>query len=481
VVALYTPAFPSRSGPAAPTQPTTPATTTNGLGGAVIVTGGTGACTPVNVAANYWDIGVRGDTTPTDHTTTHVTLAPQYSVLTSTAGYTTLGPLTLHNVSDNPRLLSEYCNGSRPPPEFQSLGYQVPPGVADATVPNPVFNLTPAATVDEGNNWVNISWGPLALTNVVNNVTLFNFNPASDSSVINLVPSNASTYSDVLGGGGANPFNGRDLISLDYYGNPRKTNNNIDAGAVEFVPPPVVAANVSGGPLSFGNVPVTTTSATQNLTLHNTGNVQLTGITISVTGPFVQVNSGGFPGGAPNCTATLAAGSNCTIKVAFQPTAVGAANGTVAITSNAVVAGSPVGLSGTGLAAVIAATLTPTSWTPTGTRGCTTGIAGIGGTCPGQTFLLTNTGNVPLTGIVQGAVTGANVIDFPVTRLTSTCGPGGGGQALGLTSLNPGSTCQVVVRFAPGAGEVLNSTDTATLTVNYSGGSKSSSLSGTVH
>ena len=45
------------------------------------------------------------------------------------------------------------------------MGYQVPPGIADATVPNPIFNLTPAATVDEGNNWINISWGPLALTN----------------------------------------------------------------------------------------------------------------------------------------------------------------------------------------------------------------------------------------------------------------------------------------------------------------------------
>ena len=45
------------------------------------------------------------------------------------------------------------------------MGYQVPPGISDATVPNPIFNLTPAATVDEGNNWINISWGPLALTN----------------------------------------------------------------------------------------------------------------------------------------------------------------------------------------------------------------------------------------------------------------------------------------------------------------------------
>ena len=69
--------------------------------------------------------------------------------------------------ASNPNVVSQYCNGSRIPPEIGGLGYQVPPGISDATVPNPIFNLTPAATVDEGNNWINISWGPLALTNPV--------------------------------------------------------------------------------------------------------------------------------------------------------------------------------------------------------------------------------------------------------------------------------------------------------------------------
>ena len=41
----------------------------------------------------------------------------------------------------------------------------MPPGISDATVPNPLFNLTPSATVDEGNNWVNLNWGPLSMTN----------------------------------------------------------------------------------------------------------------------------------------------------------------------------------------------------------------------------------------------------------------------------------------------------------------------------
>jgi len=50
----------------------------------------------------------------------------------------------------------------------------VPPGISDATVAQPGFNLTPAATVDEGNNWINISWGPLSQVSPTN-VTLGNY------------------------------------------------------------------------------------------------------------------------------------------------------------------------------------------------------------------------------------------------------------------------------------------------------------------
>src|SRR5204863_44767 len=82
-------------------------------------------------------------------------------------------------------------NGSCGPPENGGLGYQVPPGIADATVPNPIFNLTPAATVDEGNNWINMSWGPLSMVNPSTNVTLGNYGTAAGSSAINHVPSTA--------------------------------------------------------------------------------------------------------------------------------------------------------------------------------------------------------------------------------------------------------------------------------------------------
>src|SRR5262249_27582919 len=150
-------------------------------GQGIILTGGTGACLPGT--NNFWDIGVRGDTGPGNHSG-GLTLNPQYSVLTSTSGYGAT------NTNANPDVKSQYCNGSRTPPEFQSLGYQVPPGISDATVPNPVFNLTPAATVDEGNNWINLSWGPLAETNPVTGATLGNYALATGSPAIDYVPLN---------------------------------------------------------------------------------------------------------------------------------------------------------------------------------------------------------------------------------------------------------------------------------------------------
>jgi len=181
----------------------------------------TGSC-PTGVS--YWDIGVRGDTGPTNHGST-VTLQPEASILTSIAGYPGGGFGFRANVAANPAVVTQYCNGSRVPPEFGGLGYQVPPGISDATVPNPIFNLTPAATVDEGNNWVNIAWGPLALTNPVTNTTLGNYTLRAGSPAIN--------YAGLL----------NSLVTflaapnVDFFGNPRKTNLAVDAGAVEFGAP----------------------------------------------------------------------------------------------------------------------------------------------------------------------------------------------------------------------------------------------------
>ena len=226
IVTLYN-AF---TGSPAASQPSAGAAVANGSGS--IVTGGTGACILPGTtgAPSYWDIGVRGDTGPGNHGS-GVTLSPMYSVLTDAADYP-----GLNNLASNPTLVSQYCNGSRTPPEFASGGFQVPPGISDATIPNPIFNLSPAATVDEGNNWINLGWGPLALANPVTGTTLGNFALASGSPAIDYIPNSSPTYSV------APP--------TDFFGNPRPEypgSGSIDIGAVEFrgTPPPVFS--LAGG------------------------------------------------------------------------------------------------------------------------------------------------------------------------------------------------------------------------------------------
>ncbi len=550
VVSLYN-AFTTTQ---AVTQPQAAAVTANGSGS--IITGGTGACvTP----ASYWDIGVRGDTGPTNHAS-GFTLSPTYSVLTDTAGY---NAAALHNTAGNPAVLSQYCNGSRVPPELGSMGYDVPPGISDAVVPNPIFNLTPAATVDEGNNWVNMRWGPLAETNPVSGATLGNYAPASTSSVINYIPSFASTYSDAP--------------SLDFFGTPRKTNGFVDAGAVEYIAPTGAVASVTGGPLNFNSVATGTTSAAQTLTLHNTGTANLTAITVVVTAPFSRAggtcgvaltpapgtctitvvfsptavgpatgtatingsvvvagspvslsgtgitpvavasvtggplafgnvatgststsrtlvlhNTGtanltgitlafssprytrpaGLAGGTCGATLTPTPGA-CTINVVFSPTATGLLNATLSITGSAGVTNSPVSLSGTGVASIVSVTLTPATWSPTATRGV--GLLG-----PIQIFTLTNTGNVTLTGIAQGALGGTNSSEFVVVRPLSTCGPGGGGQFLGQTTLAVGGTCAITVSFQPLTSQTTG-VKNASVSVTDAAGTQTSTLTGTAN
>src|SRR6185295_5966288 len=122
--------------------------------------GAPGSAGPVN----YWDIGVRGDTGPTNHSSTY-RLVPRFSILT---GGDYSGNSNL--IGANPAVIRQYCNGSRLPPEGGGTfaGYQAPPGRSETTGLYPVFALnqiTPAATVDEGNNWINLSFGPLSVSN----------------------------------------------------------------------------------------------------------------------------------------------------------------------------------------------------------------------------------------------------------------------------------------------------------------------------
>jgi len=403
----------------------------------------TGQCVTTFPSTGYWDLGARGDTGPGNHGS-GLTLAPTFSDIGS-GSYTGTGT---NNISSSPAVVSQYCNGSRVPPEYATVcpvgtgcsaaGYFVPPGISDATVPNPVFNLTPAATVDEGNNWINMAWGPLSVTNPTvtgtdgnygGGLPLGNYQQTVGSPVIDAGVTSATGVSGVT------------PPTTDFLGNTRPQGTRWDMGAFE--------GGVAGGgggtatlavtptSLAFGNQAVGTTSAAQTLTLSNSGTAGATGIAVAVTAPFSR--AGG------TCGATLAAATTCTITVVFSPTAAGAATGSATITANVAVTGSPVALTGTGTTGGGGGvSVTPTSLTFPSTR--------TGTNSANQTLTLSNGTAAAITGITV-------TVTAPFNRNGGTCG----------ATLAAAASCTINVRFSPTASGAASGTATITSSATVSG------------
>jgi ASPM-SPD-2-Hydin domain-containing protein/beta-propeller repeat-containing protein/centrosomal CEP192-like protein len=103
---------------------------------------------------------------------------------------------------------------------------------------------------------------------------------------------------------------------------------------------PVATLNPTS--LTFGNQPVGTTSASQTVTLTNTGSGSLEISNITVTDFWIQAN---------NCIDSLGPGSSCTFKVSFAPTQTGTKSGILLVYDNALSSPQQVNLSGTGVTA----------------------------------------------------------------------------------------------------------------------------------
>jgi len=200
----------------------------------------TGQC---STGVTYWDLGVRGDRSPTTHES-GFTLSAIWSVTT----YGGQG-----NINADPVVIGQYCNGSRVPPECTLAdgcgglhGFGVPPGIPDSIAGAPLFSLVPSATVDEGNNWINVSWGPLSLTNPSLTGGLYgNYGgglPLGNYSLGPLSPSgNNGPVSHIPCPGNVVPCRppgfalGITTPTTDFFGNRRPNGNGaFDIGAVEL-------------------------------------------------------------------------------------------------------------------------------------------------------------------------------------------------------------------------------------------------------
>jgi subtilase family serine protease len=220
----------------------------------------------------------------------------------------------------------------------------------------------------------------------------------------------------------------------------------------------IVTVTVTGGAptvslsstsLSFGDEGVSDTSASQSVTLTNTGASAVAITSIAVTGTnassFVFANS---------CGSSLAVGANCSIHGHFTPAAAGALTAAVTITDNA--SGSPqaISLSGTGVSATTVS-LSSTS--------LSFGYQEVSTTSLSQSVTLTNTGSSVLA-INSIAVTGTNASSFV---FANSCG----------SSLAIGANCTIHGHFTPAAAGAL--TAAITITDSASGSPQTISLSGT--
>ena len=193
--------------------------------------------------------------------------------------------------------------------------------------------------------------------------------------------------------------------------------------------------------LTFAQQQIGTTSAAQQVTLTNAGDVALTLITASTSpGDFAVTNS---------CGNSLAAHSTCAFSVTFSPTAPGMRSGTLTIADQ--FRSQTVLLNGIGVAPP-GVSLTPVSlaFAPTG----------VGLTALPLTLTLTNNGGLALN-LASVAVSAG------FTLAANTCG----------STLAAGSACTLTVVFAPAAAGSISGT--LTLSDNASPSTQVATLTGT--
>ena len=297
--------------------------------------------------------------------------------------------------------------------------------------------------------------GTAALT--INSITLTGAN-AGDFSQTNTCPISPSTLAvsasctfSVLFTPSAN---GARSASVSISDNAAGSPHTITLSGTGVTAAPVVTLNPTS--VTFGNQNVGTTSATQTVTLTNTGTIPLTISSITLTG----TNASDFAesDNCPITPSTLAVNANCTLSLTFTPSANGARNASVSITDNA--AGSPhtVPLSGTGVTPAPAVTLNPTS--------VNFGNQNVGTTSAAQMVTLTNTGTLALT-ISSITLSGTNAGDF---AQTNTC-------PISPSSLAINASCTISVTFTPSANGAR--TGNVSISDNAGGTPQSVTLNGT--
>ena len=217
--------------------------------------------------------------------------------------------------------------------------------------------------------------------------------------------------------------------------------------------PAAPIASITPSALTLAATAIGGTSAAQNVSVANSGSAALaiSAISLSNTADFT------IAGGTCSAGGSVAAGSSCTVSVAFRPAA-GAASvrsGSLSVAHNAT--GSPGSVSLSGSATAAAAPVASL------TASLAFGSVNVGTPSTAQTATLMNTGTAPLT----LATLSTSSTEFAVNG--GSCVVGGSVAASG--------SCTINISFTPSSAGARSAT--LTVTHNASGGTSSTSLSGT--
>ncbi len=221
-----------------------------------------------------------------------------------------------------------------------------------------------------------------------------------------------------------------------------------NAFVVEINPADKPGIALVPGSLSFGNQATGVPSEAKTVQVINAGTAALTISSITSTQTYMNESD--------NCVGTVPPhGGTCTISITYTPTSEGASSGAeLDITDNAVNSPQVIALSGTGVAAATAVTLSPTS--------LTFGSLSVGTVSAPKTVTLTNTGTAALT-ISSIAAGGADYSE------TDNCPRAG--------ALDVGASCTISVVFQPAGSGARNGS--LSVTDNASGSPQSIALAGT--
>ncbi|MGH9649050.1 MAG: SBBP repeat-containing protein, partial [Terriglobales bacterium] len=193
--------------------------------------------------------------------------------------------------------------------------------------------------------------------------------------------------------------------------------------------------------MSFSDQVVSTTSASQTVTLRTLGSAPVSITDITTTGEFSQTN---------DCVPGIDGGQTCSIQVTFTPSTTDLESGELRVSDTA--PGNPHTVALVGNNGVTSIGITPID--------IDIGPVEVGETSGVETITITNTGDEPMT-ITDIAVTGGRGFEE-----SSTCPP----------TLAPGESCTISVTFTPAlAGDasaqidIYTSASSLPQTVNLSG------------